>query len=196
MTKLLYQGHGSFRITSNSNQIIYVDPYAGVGYDKDADLILVTHQHFDHNQIDMVPKKNDCTIITNFEALQDGVHQSFVEKVIKIQSVLAQNANHNPNECVGYIIEVDGIKVYAAGDTSKTEQMKEFADLRLDYALLPGDGHYNMNIQEATECANIIKAKHSIPIHLKPGELFDMNIALQFETENRIIIVPTQEIEL
>ena len=196
MTKLLYQGHGSFRITSNSNQIIYVDPYAGVGYDKDADLILVTHQHFDHNQIDMVPKKNDCTIITNFEALQDGVHQSFVEKVIKIQSVLAQNANHNPNECVGYIIEVDGIKVYAAGDTSKTTQMETFKKLDLDYALLPADGYYNMGITEAIECAKLIHAKYSIPIHLKPGALFNREMAETFDVDSRIIIEPNEEIEL
>ena len=51
MPKLLYQGHGSFRLTTDDNRFIYVDPYKGKGYDMPADIILVTHQHSDHNKI-------------------------------------------------------------------------------------------------------------------------------------------------
>jgi len=53
-TKLLYQGHGSYRITAADGRIIYIDPYAGEGYDKPADILLVSHQHGDHNQTKLV----------------------------------------------------------------------------------------------------------------------------------------------
>jgi L-ascorbate metabolism protein UlaG (beta-lactamase superfamily) len=48
MAKLSFQGHGSFRIKTDNNLVIYVDPYVGSGYDIPADIILVTHQHGDH----------------------------------------------------------------------------------------------------------------------------------------------------
>ncbi len=67
---------------------------------------------------------------------------------------------------------------------------------QLDYALLPIDGIYNMDAKEATDCANIIGAKHNIPIHMKPGMLFDRATAETFTDENRLLIEPGQEIEL
>ena len=48
MAKLLYQGHGSYRITADDGRVLYVDPYAGEGYDKPADIVLITHEHSDH----------------------------------------------------------------------------------------------------------------------------------------------------
>ena len=45
MAKLLYQGHGSFRLVSEKGTVVYVDPYVGEGYDTEADLVLVTHEH-------------------------------------------------------------------------------------------------------------------------------------------------------
>ena len=54
MAELLYQGHGSYRIVSNEGVVIYVDPYAGEGYDMPADIVIVTHEHSDHNQVDLV----------------------------------------------------------------------------------------------------------------------------------------------
>ncbi len=62
---LLYQGHASARIVTNEGKVIYIDPYAGEGYDLPADLILVTHDHYDHTGIDKISQKNpDCYIIT------------------------------------------------------------------------------------------------------------------------------------
>ena len=151
MAKLLFQGHGSFRIISQENVVIYVDPYAGEGYDVPADIIIVTHQHFDHNAIDKVTKKENCTIIQSYEAIKDGVHQTFDVSGVKIKAVEAYNKNHHKDECVGYIIEVDGLKIYAAGDTSTTEDMKKMKSLKLDYALLPIDGVYKMGPEEATK---------------------------------------------
>lgn len=57
MAKLLFQGHGSYRITTNDGVVIYVDPFLGSGYDKEADIILVTHEHNDHNHVEL-PKRN------------------------------------------------------------------------------------------------------------------------------------------
>ena len=196
MAKLYYQGHGSYRISASDGRIIYVDPYAGDGYDLPADIILVTHQHRDHNQIKLCTQNPKCRIITNSEALEGGVHRSFSVDGIEIEAVEASNLMHNPKKCVGYIIALDGIRVYASGDTSRTKQMETFAARRLDYALFPCDGSFNMNLEEAAECARLIGAKHNIPIHLKPGELFDAKRAEKWEAPNRLIVYPGEEIEL
>ena len=196
MAKLYYQGHGSYRISANDGRIIYVDPYAGDGYDLPADIILVTHQHGDHNQIQLCKQNKVCRIITNREALEGGNHRSFSLDSIEIEAVEAKNLMHNPKKCVGYIITVDGITVYASGDTSRTKQMEIFAARKLDYAFFPGDGKFNMNLKEAAECAGIVGAKHNIPIHLKPGALFDVKRAEKWDAPNRLIIRPGEEIEL
>ena len=196
MPKMYYQGHGSFRLTANDGRIIYVDPYAGDGYDVPADLILVTHQHGDHNQINLCTQKPDCKIISNVEALAGDKHNSFNIDGIEVKAVEASNKNHDPKECVGFIITIDGVKIYACGDTSKTKDMESFADLDLDYAILCGDGIYNMNPQEAAECARIIKAKHNILIHVSPGELFNRGIADEWDAPDKVIIEPGQEIDL
>ena len=196
MANLLYQGHGSFRLTSENGMVIYIDPYAGIGYDLPADLILVTHQHEDHNQVDLVTQKPDCDLITNVEALAGGKHNSFSIRGVEVEAVEAGNKNHSPEECVGYIVTIDGFQLYFSGDTATTDQMSTFAPRELDYAFLCGDGFYNMNLTEAAECAKIIGAKHNVPVHLKPGELFDRDMAQQFADPNRLIIDAGQEILL
>lgn len=196
MTKLYYQGHGSYRITTNGEQVIYIDPYAGDGYDLPADLILVTHQHRDHNQVQLCRQKQGCSIITNEAALAGGKHHSFTIEGMEIEAVEAKNSIHDPNDCAGFIITVDGVTIYASGDTSKTEQMKTFAGRNLDYALFPCDGIYNMDLEEAAECARLVGAKHNIPIHMKPGALFDRQRAEQWDAPNRLIVEPGEEIEL
>ena len=196
MAKLYYQGHGSYRITAKDGRVIYIDPYIGDGYNLSADIILVTHQHGDHNQTGLITQKSDCKVITNFEALDGGRHNSFSLDGIEVEAVEAKNKNHNPKECVGFIITVDGVQVYASGDTSKTGQMNDFAARGLDYALLPCDGIYNMGLDESAECAVLIGAKHNIPIHMKPGELFDRTIAEKWDAPNRLIVEPGAEIEL
>jgi len=196
MAKLYYQGHGSFRITAKDGTVIFVDPYTGDGYDVPADLILVTHQHGDHNRVDLVVPKPGCTVITNKEALANKQHNGFDSHGVRIQAVEAKNVFHNPKKCVGYILTVDGVRIYAAGDTSATDQMKDFAAMNLDYALLPIDGRFNMGPEEAAQCARTIGAKHNIPIHMAPGKLFDRSKAERFDAPNRIIVEPGEEIEL
>ena len=197
MPKLLYQGHGSFRLTSDGGVVIFIDPYIGTGYDVPADIILVTHQHSDHNQLDLITQKPGCTVISNVEALQGGKHNSFTALGIGIEAVEAgYSQGHAPENSVGYILAVDGLKLYFAGDTSKTPQMATFAAKKLDYAFLCADGHYNMGLEEAAECAELIGAKYNVPVHLKPGELFDRKLAEQFKGPNRLIIEAGEEKEL
>jgi L-ascorbate metabolism protein UlaG (beta-lactamase superfamily) len=173
-----------------------VDPYAGEGYDLPADLILVTHQHHDHNCVHLCAQKPSCRVITNREALAGGRHNSFNVAGVLIEAVEARNRNHDPKECVGYIITLDGVKIYASGDTSKTAQMAEFAQRRLDYAILPGDGVYNMDLAEAAECARLIGAKHNIIIHLKPEFLFDHEKAEKWDAPAKLIVAPGETISL
>lgn len=196
MAKLYYQGHGSFRITTADGRIIYIDPYAGDGYDKPADIILVTHQHGDHNQVALITQKPDCRVITNKEALAGRKHNVFELNGVGVEAVPAANKNHDPDVCVGYILTVDGKKVYFAGDTSKTPEMEVFPALELDWAFLPCDGIYNMDLDEAAQCAEIIGAKHNVPVHMKPGALFDRERAEMFNGPDRVIVAAGEEIEL
>ena len=195
MPKLYYQGHGSYRLTADDGRVVYVDPYAGDGYDVPADIILVTHQHHDHNQVNLCAQKSSCRIISNVEALEGGRHNSFDISGIQIQAVEARNKNHDPTQCVGFIITIDGVKIYASGDTSKTEQMETFAEMGLDYALLCGDGVYNMGAEEAAECARIIGAKHNIIMHVKVGDSL-LEVAKRWDAPNKLIIDAEQEIDL
>lgn len=196
MAKLLYQGHGSLRLTSNSGTVVYIDPYIGDGYDKPANLILVTHQHHDHNKVDLPVHANDCVIIQNMDALKNGEYQKFTVKDINIEATEAYNMNHRKEECVGYLVSVDDLLIYFAGDTAKTKQMETLADRQIDYAFLPIDGIFTMNIKAAMKCADLIGAKHTVPIHMKPGKLFDAKMAKKFAADGAMVLEPGQEAEL
>ncbi len=200
MTKLLYQGHGSMRVTTPEGKVIYIDPYAGKGYDMPADFILVTHQHGDHNQLGLISARNPgCKVFSNKEALDGGEHCGFrlEDGTLTVESTEAANKNHDPAKCVGFILTFsDGVKLYVAGDTSKTAEMSTFAERGLDYAFFPCDGIYNMDVEEASECAALVGARHSIPYHMAPGALFDREIAGRFKADGRIIVADGEEITL
>ena len=199
--KLLYQGQASIRITTKEGKVIYIDPYAGDGYDKGADLILVTHSHYDHNGVSKVAARNDgCRIVTWKEALSGGRHQTFDYGFARVEAVEAgYNSWHDVSECVGYIVTLsDGISIYVTGDTSKTRQMSTLSEKHIDYAFFCCDGVFNMDLEEAAECAAIVGARYSIPYHVaaKDGVYFDRSRAEQFDVENRLIIDQGEEIEL
>ncbi len=199
MDKILYLGHASLRITTRDNKVIYIDPYMGNDYGAPADLILVTHDHYDHNNVGRVQNRNsDVQIITWKEALDGGKHNAFDLGYVKIISVEAgYNTYHDKNVCVGYILTLtSGIKIYIAGDTYITPQMPEFAKLNLDYAFIPTDGTYTMTAEEAAQVAEMILAKHSIPYHTNPKVAFDEEIAARFLGKNKLVIRPGEEIAL
>ena len=196
MAKMLYQGHGSVRFVMNDGTVMYLDPFAGEGYDLPANYIFVTHQHHDHNLVDLMPHAANCRIITEKDCIRGGEYHLFNFGNFQVRAVEAYNSHHKKDECVGYVLLLDGKKVYCAGDTSTTSNMSRMAEKKLDYALLPIDGVYNMGPDEAAKCAEQIQAKYVIPVHMAPGELFDMEKAEQLNVENRLILQPGQEIEL
>ena len=197
--RLLYQGHGSLRIVTGEGKVIYVDPYAGEGYDLAADLILVSHGHPDHSAVDLIRNRSaDCRIITNAEALVDGVYKTFDLGYATVEAVQAgNNKNHDINVCVGWLITLSGgVSVYATGDTSTTEQMAALADRHIHYAFFVCDGRFNMDMDEAMACAGLVNAKYSIPYHMAPGELFDQERAELFDVPGRLILPAGMEIAL
>ncbi len=196
MAELLYQGHGSFRMTGNNGAVLYLDPFAGSGYEKPADIVLVTHQHGDHNQISKVTRAPGCRIIQNFDALKDGEYRSFSVKGFQIEAVPAYNRNHRREECVGFLVEADGVRCYFAGDTSETAEMAGLRERKIDYAFFPIDGVYNMDAAEASRCAAAVRARHSVPVHTCPGALFSEDAAAEFRAEGKLVLHPGEEVRL
>lgn len=196
MATLLYQGHGSLRMTTDSGKVLYIDPFAGEGYDAPADLILVTHQHHDHNCIDLPAKNPGCVIWQNFDALKNGAYQTLTLDFAVVEAVEAYNHHHKKSECVGYLVTADGVSVYFAGDTGETSEMSRMAERKLDYAVLPMDETYTMDVPEAIHCARQIAAKHAIPVHMSPGKLFDPDRAKQFTAPGALIVKPGESIRL
>ena len=197
--KLLYQGHGSLRIVTSEGKVIYIDPYAGEGYDLAADLILVSHGHQDHNKIDLIQNRSeDCQIIYNTDALVNGEYKTFDLGYATVEAVQAgNNRNHDINVCVGWLITLsDGVSIYATGDTSTTDQMAELAQRDIHYAFFVCDGRFNMDMDEAITCAQTVKAQHSIPYHMAPGALFEQERAELFDVPGRLIIPAGEEITL
>jgi L-ascorbate metabolism protein UlaG (beta-lactamase superfamily) len=196
MPKLFYQGHSSFRITTDEGKVIFIDPYAGVGYQTPADLVLITHEHYDHNAISLITMKESTIVIRAKDALFGEKYRSFDEDGVQIQAVPAYNAHHPKNECVGYVLVFDGITLYHAGDTDFIPEMKELAALKIDYALLPIDGHFTMSPEAATEATGVIAPKHMIPMHMKPGMLWDYHQAMKVTSPVAMLMKPNDNIDL
>ena len=199
---LLYQGHASIRIVTAEGKVIYIDPFSGNGYELPADLILMTHRHSDHTKDSLITQRNEgCTVITWADAHQNSEYQNYDLRYVYIETVEAgYNQNHDVSECVGFILTFsNGIKAYFSGDTSTTPSMKEFAEKELDYAFLCCDGVYNMDAAEASECARMINAKHTIPYHMEPVKDksgFDISVAETFDGPGKIILQPGEELVL
>lgn len=191
--EVLYQGQASMRIMTDEGKVIYIDTYVGEGYDVPADLILVTHSHYDHNGVDRIENQNpDCQIITWKEAIQNGEHQIFDLGYVTVEAVEAgYNRWHDVGECVGYVLTFsNGRSIYVTGDTSTTEQMARMSEMEIDYAFFCCDGVFNMGLEEAAEAAKLVGAKHNIPYHVtaRNDVFFDLALAEQFDVENRLIL--------
>ncbi len=172
--------HSSIRM--NKGKIIYVDPFHIEENYQDADIILITHSHYDHFSEEDIEKvrKADTKIYVTEDYVENarqlgfsenkiiGVkpYQTYYEGDIEINTVPAYNVNKQfhpkENNWVGYILKIDGISYYIAGDTDITEENKK---IKCDVAFVPVGGTYTMTAKEAAELVNIIKPKVAIPIH-------------------------------
>jgi len=165
---LTYIGHAHLMIITAEGTVIYIDPYKidGYTYTHKADIILVTHEHSDHNQVDIVPKNDDCTILRVKQTInKDGTYNTFTIGEVTIIPVPARNKNHDIKATNGLILQFDGITVYHAADTDKLDSMADLKQYDIDYAFFPIDGKYNMDAAEAMECAELVGARHNTPIH-------------------------------
>jgi L-ascorbate metabolism protein UlaG (beta-lactamase superfamily) len=181
-----WTGHDGFRIADNKNRrIIYIDPYQLSNEHKnkkDANMILISHNHFDHLSSEDIIEvaNNDTTIITANECseklreflsnkitvLRPG--EKTVVKDVTIEAIRAYNTNKkfHPKEDnkIGFVIGINNHRIYHAGDTDIIPEME---GMNPDFALVPVSGTYVMTAEEAAKATNeIIKpSKIAIPMH-------------------------------
>ncbi|HDD35681.1 MAG TPA: MBL fold metallo-hydrolase [Candidatus Desulfofervidus auxilii] len=171
--KIEWLGHDTFRISNDLT--IYFDPYQ-IKAGKAADIIFVTHPHFDHCSPEDIEKikKDDTVIVTEKEAakmlsgkieVMSPGDESIV-KGVEVKAVPAYNIGktfHPKHKgWLGFIIEIKGVRIYHAGDTDLIPEMK---DIKTDIALLPVSGTYVMTAEEAIQAALAIKPQVAIPMH-------------------------------
>lgn len=167
-------GQSAIRITAEKT--VYVDPWK-IRKPEPADMVLVTHGHFDHmspDDIDRVSKPDTVVVapIDCADKLGKGVRavkpgDTVAIGGVSVEAVPAYNVNkdfHPPaNRWVGYVITIGGRRIYHAGDTDFIPEMKNLHDI--DVALLPVGGTYTMDPQEAAMAANTIRPKVAVPFH-------------------------------
>lgn len=175
--------HDTFRVAGS--KVIYTDPFKVSKQDK-ADIILLSHDHFDHLSLDDLNKVcTPETVIVASQSCEAGLQKvkakekHFIEpgmrlKVgqVAIEAVPAYNINKfrepgkpfHPKDAkgVGFVFEMDGTRVYHAGDTDFIPEMKS---IRCDIALLPVSGTYVMTAAEAAKAAETINPRIAVPMH-------------------------------
>lgn len=168
-------GHASLRIDAPT-AVIYVDPWKLSGALPQADLILITHDHYDHcSPGDIARVRTDDTVIvanpSAAKKLSGPVRvaragDELTAKGVKIRAVPAYNVDKafHPKAAghVGYVLTVDDTSIYIAGDTDVIPEME---DVSADIAILPVSGTYVMTADEAVEAAGLIGPDIAIPVH-------------------------------
>ena len=172
--------HSSIRISKD--KIIYIDPFKINKNYSDADIIFITHDHYDHyseEDIDKVINENTTIVIPEdllTKLLKKGINknsiitvkpnENYIVQGIKFETIPAYNINKTfhpkENNWIGYIITIDSIRYYIAGDTDITEENKK---VKCDVAFVPVGGTYTMDFKEAAQLVNEIKPKIAVPIH-------------------------------
>jgi L-ascorbate metabolism protein UlaG (beta-lactamase superfamily) len=166
-------GHDGFYV--GGSKVIYFDPWEISGGPK-ADIICISHEHFDHCSPSDVERisKEDTVIVTEAVAAKKLSGDVRVLKPgemidvagVKVTAVPSYNIDKafhpKSNEWLGFVVEMDGVKIYHAGDADFIPEMKE---LDVDIALIPVSGTYVMDADQAIEAARAIKPKIAVPMH-------------------------------
>ena len=171
--------HSSIKLDKSKK--IYFDPYNISEEFKDADIIFVTHDHFDHFDIDSINKiRKDDTYIVVPKTLKDEVLNSFDSNYVLVvepskeysindinfKTVRAYNIGKEfhpkENDWVGYVVTVDNVSYYVMGDTDETAESK---CVSCDVLFIPVGGKFTMDKDEARHLTNIIGPKIAVPIH-------------------------------
>ncbi|MFH1505685.1 MAG: MBL fold metallo-hydrolase [archaeon] len=170
--------HASVKI--KGSKTVYFDPY-NIKEDDKADLILITHAHYDHCSINDIKKvaKEDTIIVTvadcqsklsglkvkNITLVKPGNKVKIGELIIEVVPAYNINKSYHPkeNEWVGFVLQMDGRRFYHAGDTDKIPEMANLKDI--DVAFLPVAGTFTMDAKEAAEACALFKPKKAVPIH-------------------------------
>jgi L-ascorbate metabolism protein UlaG (beta-lactamase superfamily) len=171
---ITWLGHDGFLIKGDGKAIV-IDPFQ-VKQCEPADIILISHEHYDHCSPEDVKKiRKDSTVIVteaqsaaklsgDVRVVQPG--DKLTVSGIPIEAVPSYNTNKSfhpkENGWLGFIVTVDGVRIYHAGDTDRIPEMGSF---QVDIALLPVSGTYVMTAEEAVEAARMIKPKVVIPMH-------------------------------
>jgi L-ascorbate metabolism protein UlaG (beta-lactamase superfamily) len=168
-----WYGHDSFRLAGE--KVVYVDPWK-IAQEDTADVILVTHDHYDHFSKDDIAKlSGPATVVVAppsvAKQLKGNVLTARAGEKLKaagldVEVIAAYNIGkqfHPKNAGgVGYVVTLAGTRVYHTGDSDLTPEMEP---VRCDIALLPVSGTYVMTAREAVEAANKIKPALAIPMH-------------------------------
>ena len=176
LDKIHWLGNAGFYIKTDKGKIIYIDPYKIKNNLPKADIILISHEHFDHCSVEDIKKivKTETVIIGPVNITDKIPYAVKIlkpkEKIkiedIEIEGVSAYNIGKEfhpkARGDLGFIISVDKIRIYHAADTDLIPEMKE---IKADIALLPVCSPYTMNGEEAAQAASIINPKIAIPMH-------------------------------
>ncbi len=179
--KVEWLGHDSFRI-SDGGKIVYIDPWKLKGNPPKADVILVTHDHYDHlSKPDIEKLSTPDTVVVAPPAVAKQLSgnvrtarptDSLTAAGVPIETVPAYNLNKGPQPgkvfhpkesgYVGYIVTLGGKRVYHMGDT---DNIPELGKIKADIALVPVSGTYVMTAEEAADAVNAFRPGLAIPMH-------------------------------
>lgn len=188
--KITINKHSSIRI--ESDKIIYFDPYLIDDERHDADIIFITHEHFDHFSIEDIKKveKEDTVFVIpdNMYNLLGGENvvvlnpneKTEVEgyEVLTIPSYNVGRPFHPKDKGnLAYIVTIEGKRVFVAGDTDMNE---DNSHIRADIVLVPVGGHYTMDYKEAAKLVNEIKPELAIPTHYGSNDIGDIKDGERF----------------
>ena len=199
---IFWLGHDSFRL--KGEKVVYVDPWKLAPGAEKADVILVTHDHYDHFSKDDIAKISKADTVVagppsvtaqlkgNTIAVKPGDKFSAVGVAIEVVPAYNSNKRFHPKSAahVGYIVTLGGKRVYHAGDT---DHIPEMAQLKVDIALLPVSGTYVMTAAEAAAAANALKPALAIPMHYDDPDV--VGTRADAEEFKRLAKVPVEILE-